>query len=105
MEKNRLSWTETNKQIGTYLEYEIKSSMIPVGGFGNTHRQLKKLDALTINNNILPISTKIKILGYKLSPNTHSSHDVIVLTGKARSQLNKWNIFGNWPPKIKNILY
>ena len=61
--------------------------MIPVGGFGNTHRQLKKLDALTIKNNI--ISTKIKILGYKLSPNTHSSHDVIVLTGKARTQLNK----------------
>ena len=106
MAKNRL--LAELKQTSTWeRSWKIKSnpSKIAVGVFGTTHRQFKKLGPLTINNNVIPISTTIKILGYNLSPNPHSSHHVTILTGKARTQLNKLNRFRNAPPKIKMILY
>ena len=106
MAKNRLL-AELKQTYNWECNWKIKSnpSKIAVCAFGTTERKFNKLGPLIINNKIIPISKKIKVLGYNLSINRHSSHHITTLISKAKIQLNKLNRFKTAPPKIKLILY
>ena len=88
-------------------DWKIKSnsSKMSIALFGASNTKINKKSPVTIDGVHIPISKSVKILGYKLSINKHSTQHINTSINRARNQLHKLRRFSNAPSKMKSILY